>query len=570
MDPSGLHPELTPPCWAHVFSMLPSSAAARVACVQKLWKDLVNNDEHLWKRVMAEELGLSSKRGADGAEKLTFRAAYVSWRQSYGPEYWPFLPRAIRAWQQIKDWLAVHYPAILQTIKPGLSEAEVGAAEAELGFRLPPALKVIYRLHDGQDLLLDAALERHCRAVAAAQQAAKEAAAAAAEAAAAGGAPRPPVLLPPPQLPQPPVIESAGELASIFHGLFGGYSVYAHTVVGRMMPLGRAVMWSREMELSKLGPRVLAFACSYRVRDKLIVADLGPEEEQQQGQGGQQQGAGSSAGAAAPSAAAAGAAGGGVRGGGRMAVLRRGMRRPVLQPAGPTESSPGARDGPLRWFEEYGRRLAEGYYEVACLDEDYEGSRAICLFPLQPPLLAEAITRGVRVRASVVYAPEQSPPDKHLFAYCIRMSLLDAQQARQAALQQQQQGGGAAAAVTHGSSVVSRCQLLTRHWFIKDSRDRVETEVHGEGVIGKYPVLEPGAGAGAAAEEFTYCSCTHQGATRGSMEGSFDFMEGSAPGGDAAPAIAAALVSGNPVPAGVRTFNVACPTFRLDVPEYIF
>ncbi len=57
----------------------------------------------------------------------------------------------------------------------------------------------------------------------------------------------------------------------------------------------------------------------------------------------------------------------------------------------------GARDGVLRWLEEYSGRLAGGSYALAALDEDYPQHTAISLFPLQPPHCSEAVTRGVRV-----------------------------------------------------------------------------------------------------------------------------------------------------------------------------
>ncbi len=39
------------------------------------------------------------------------------------------------------------------------------------------------------------------------------------------------------------------EVSSIFQGLLGGYSVYQHLVVTRLMPLARAAAWTLEMKL---------------------------------------------------------------------------------------------------------------------------------------------------------------------------------------------------------------------------------------------------------------------------------------------------------------------------------
>ena len=56
-------------------------------------------------------------------------------------------------------------------------------------------------------------------------------------------------------------------------------------------------------------------------------------------------------------------------------------------------------------------------------------------------------------------------------------------------------------------------QLLTRHWFITDSNNKV-TEVQGEGVIGEQPLL-------AVDEEFEYSSAAVLETPVGCMHGSY-------------------------------------------------
>lgn len=89
---------------------------------------------------------------------------------------------------------------------------------------------------------------------------------------------------------------------------------------------------------------------------------------------------------------------------------------------------------------------------------------------LLPSLLSSLLpmppTARLQVRASVVYCPEQAPQGKHLFAYSIRFSLQDA--------------ATQLAALPPGASVVqtvSRCQLMSRHWVIRDERGEVADEV---------------------------------------------------------------------------------------------
>ena len=101
------------------------------------------------------------------------------------------------------------------------------------------------------------------------------------------------------------------------------------------------------------------------------------------------------------------------------------------------------------------------------------------------PHVAE--TRGLVVRVSVSFLPEQSEPGKGrwFWAYHIRLE------------------NGARQAV----------QLLTRHWIITDGRG-ARHEVRGDGVVGEQPVIEPGA-------SYDYVSgCPLQTPT-GAMEGSY-------------------------------------------------
>jgi len=65
--------------------------------------------------------------------------------------------------------------------------------------------------------------------------------------------------------------------------------------------------------------------------------------------------------------------------------------------------------------------------------------------------------------------------------------------------------------ISNSSSVT--VQLLSRHWIITDSEERVQ-EVRGEGVIGEQPVIAPG-------EQFRYTSGTTLATPVGYMQGSY-------------------------------------------------
>jgi len=120
-------------------------------------------------------------------------------------------------------------------------------------------------------------------------------------------------------------------------------------------------------------------------------------------------------------------------------------------------------------------------------------------------------TRGVRVSVRSSYLADQSRPeaDRYVWAYRVRIE-------------------------NRGAEAV---QLLRRTWLITDARGRVQ-RVHGDGVIGQQPVLQPG-------EAFEYTSGTPLETASGFMTGTYHMVQ---------------VGSG-------EAFDVAIPAFSLDSPH---
>ncbi|KAJ1448086.1 hypothetical protein M885DRAFT_623777 [Pelagophyceae sp. CCMP2097] len=199
-----------------------------------------------------------------------------------------------------------------------------------------------------------------------------------------------------------------------------------------------------------------------------------------------------------------------------------------------------------RWFGEYARRLAAGIYRVAPIVPDEQDSKGIVLFADGGEDCAVATTRGVHVRASAVYIRGAAVTNG--FAYSIRLSI-----------------------IADANADAAACQLKTRHWRIQDGEGR-PTEVRGEGVVGKFPVLnaagwrddsqvgDMSAGFARAVERgtqrggaFVYQSFSgpmHSGA--GSFEGDLEFTPGEVLQPTGAP------------------FQVVVPRFYLHRPEFIY
>ncbi|CAH2038785.1 unnamed protein product [Thlaspi arvense] len=287
---------------------------------------------------------------------------------------------------------------------------------------------------------------------------------------------------------------SSGFVGSL--GVIGGYSIYSHAVNVYLLPLKEVINVTNDT-LRKLGNasrlNLVVVALSALTSLKLFFLDCTSGQLY----------TGTSTGQMLP-------------------CVPESLVRSVHDINGGDEQQ----DAMLLWLEEHGRRLQSGTLKVR-----EEGNvKGISLFPELPPSCSVAVTNGVQVRASAVFAPEisnlrQRPPD-YWYAYSIRMSLAPE---------------GCFLNGTHHSS----CQLYWRHWVIR-ADGAVIDNVNGEAVIGQYPLLKSGE------EEFVYQSCSGSPTTSGSIEGSFTFVPGSLK-----------------VPKGSE-FEVKVAEFPLKLPDYIF
>ncbi len=122
----------------------------------------------------------------------------------------------------------------------------------------------------------------------------------------------------------------------------------------------------------------------------------------------------------------------------------------------------------------------------------------------------EATTSDITVQVRVAYLDEQSAPEAGQFFWAYHITIIN--------------------------QSLETVQLLKRSWYITDASGRVQ-RVHGDGVVGKQPVLEPGA-------RFEYSSGTPLGTATGFMVGTYHMQL---------------------VPSGML-FDVAVPAFSLDSP----
>jgi len=121
------------------------------------------------------------------------------------------------------------------------------------------------------------------------------------------------------------------------------------------------------------------------------------------------------------------------------------------------------------------------------------------------------VTRGVHVSVRSFYLEDQSQPEESHFFWAYKIKIEN-----------------------HGRETV---QLLRRTWQITNARGRTQ-HVHGAGLLGEQPLLEPG-------EAFEYTSGTPLDTPSGFMTGAYHMI----------------------VPASGENFDVDIPTFSLDSPH---
>lgn len=120
-------------------------------------------------------------------------------------------------------------------------------------------------------------------------------------------------------------------------------------------------------------------------------------------------------------------------------------------------------------------------------------------------------TRGIRVSVRSFYLEDHSEPEEGRYVWAYRVKIEN-----------------------NSRDVV---QLMRRTWHITDAHGRTQ-HVHGDGVVGEKPLLEPG-------ESFEYTSGTPLDTPSGFMTGLYHMV----------------------IPASGENFDVMIPTFSLDSPH---
>ena len=189
-----------------IFGYLFSNEVFAFAMTCKRCLSISANDA-IWKPLCYDDFSIASLADVpplyEGALS-GFQALYMAWCRSFGDEYRRAeVHMAKQWWMRMERWLQLCAPQISATLNPPVSLHALIEAEEELGRPLPRMLKLLYRFHDGQHLLID---EVQFSQLASATY------------------------------PEAEIIES------IFLGLFGGFNFYDDLVNVRFLPLKHCIM----------------------------------------------------------------------------------------------------------------------------------------------------------------------------------------------------------------------------------------------------------------------------------------------------------------------------------------
>uniref|UniRef100_A0A7S3FKK4 ApaG domain-containing protein n=1 Tax=Haptolina ericina TaxID=156174 RepID=A0A7S3FKK4_9EUKA len=305
-----------------------------------------------------------------------------------------------------------------------------------------------------------------------------------------------------------PVAANASSVREqIFHGLAGSYSAYDHCISTRLFPLKLIAGWTNLLRREEaIPPNSLVIAASYRL-DKIFLLDVTTS---------------------------------------KLSLLEHRRNGGIVPRRAVPEATPPGTDL-HRWLGEMAERLSNGQVVVEPIDPLDGSTCGLSAFPRSGPLLSRAITRGIEVEGSSVYDPVQSS-----FIYSIRLRMLTP---------------GEPGALNAAERGFETAQLRGRHWILRGA-DGEEEHVHGDGVVGRYPLLREG---GWREDMQRGSSYSPTGLRVGeTMEGTFIYQSMSGRGGHVSFGGEILLVPGelrNPTGA---EFAVELPPFPLVVPEYIY
>mmetsp|Transcript_12906 Transcript_12906/g.16977 ORF Transcript_12906/g.16977 Transcript_12906/m.16977 type:complete len:512 (-) Transcript_12906:233-1768(-) len=447
----------------------------------KMANELIGSIDSVWQQCICQDyIDIDNPVLSDRKTSCsTFRESWLSWRNDFIK--YKNVKKVMTSWKVFETWASENSPAVYESLREGATEKDLVETEEELGQSLPASLRLLYRIHNGQDLILDKIRD--------AQKGLGE-------------------------FPQRQVTREQID-ASMVHGMFGGYQFYDKLVSTRLLTLDQLVFYTKhgfssEIKIMEEHPDMVIFATSFDLQKRFYVkcktgniyvslrtitdgvlpaAPLGEPLDS-------------------------------------VFTERGGRCRHVLD--NQKDAEPNCEGNFANWFHEYCHRLETGVYKLDCIQTLSQPTRTSLAISLFPQTFAhgatEQVTKGVRIHVSPVFCPEMcsssqigaGPFPAFFWVYSVTMELLKDHTSRPRSM--------------------IECQLTHRYWRIEESDGSVE-EVRGDAVVGLYPHLRTHPPEGEL--PFSYQSCTSLEGIPGKMGGHFVFVPGTmdSPQGEAFEAI---------------------------------
>eukprot|EP01102_Stenamoeba_stenopodia_P017254 TRINITY_DN6155_c0_g1_i1.p1 TRINITY_DN6155_c0_g1~~TRINITY_DN6155_c0_g1_i1.p1 ORF type:complete len:425 (-),score=58.19 TRINITY_DN6155_c0_g1_i1:29-1303(-) len=132
-----------------IFGELDVGDLVRASEVSHFWREIAL-DDHLWRSKCADQWLTKEKKSMESVAFESFYQTYASWSTSLG-DAGRYYKRAKLCWNKIEKWLAANAPKeILESLGDGATIEDISKIESNLALPLLPAVKAIYRIHNGQ------------------------------------------------------------------------------------------------------------------------------------------------------------------------------------------------------------------------------------------------------------------------------------------------------------------------------------------------------------------------------------------------------------------------------------
>lgn len=126
-----------------------AKSTAILGCVSQRWHS-VASDDHVWSRFCAQDFNVSSRLDPSGSSCSSYKETYEKWHEAFYMYPLSIVRRSKHFWDIIRNWTAIHFPEVTNTLALGASEDEIRRTEDELGWQLPVSTRILYRFCNGQ------------------------------------------------------------------------------------------------------------------------------------------------------------------------------------------------------------------------------------------------------------------------------------------------------------------------------------------------------------------------------------------------------------------------------------